>query len=197
MLKPAPKQPEPLDPAKENARALQMRLLVAFEFQDHDAHIAAHMAFMASRMLQIYPQVYALMQSHISDHISFKAKAEVRASMMQNEQMVMMSEQNPEQFSIMFEAEVAKAAARITQELVQTEVATNAAKQDPLVRIKQQEVDLKAMDMQRKAEEIKFRQDQENQRAAARLDFDYDKLRQQDEQSDERLNIARQKLEKK
>ena len=51
--------------------------------------------------------------------------------------------------------------------------------------------------MQRKAEEIKFRQDQENQRAAARLDFDYDKLRQQDEQSDERLNIARQKLEKK
>ena len=152
---------------------------------------------MASRMVQINPQVYALMQSHISDHISFKAKAEVRASMMQNEQMVMMSEQNPEQFSIMFEAEVAKAAARITQELVQTEVATNAAKQDPLVRIKQQEVDLKAMDMQRKAEEIKFRQDQENQRAAARLDFDYDKLRQQDEQSDERLNIARQKLEKK
>ena len=197
LLKPAPKQPEPLDPAKENARALQMRLLVAFEFQDHDAHIAAHMAFMASRMVQINPQVYALMQSHISDHISFKAKAEVRASMMQNKQMMMMAEQNPEQFSIMFEAEVAKVAARITQELVQTEVATNAAKQDPLVRIKQQEVDLKAMDMQRKAEEIKFRQDQENQRAAARLDFDYDKLRQQDEQSDERLNIARQKLEKK
>tara|TARA_R100000697_G_scaffold729_1_gene1655 strand:- start:962 stop:2443 length:1482 start_codon:yes stop_codon:yes gene_type:complete len=197
LLKPAPKQPEPLDPAKENARALQMRLLVAFEFQDHDAHIAAHMAFMASRMVQINPQVYALMQSHISDHISFKAKAEVRATMMQNKQMMMMAEQNPEQFNIMFEAEVAKVAARITQELVQTEVATNAAKQDPLVRIKQQEVDLKAMDMQRKAEEIKFRQDQENQRAAARLDFDYDKLRQQDEQSDERLNIARQKLEKK
>ena len=47
LLKPAPKQPEPLDPAKENARALQMQLLTAFEFQDHDAHIAAHMAFMA------------------------------------------------------------------------------------------------------------------------------------------------------
>ena len=40
LLKPAPKQPEPLDPAKENARALQMQLLTAFEFQDHDAHIA-------------------------------------------------------------------------------------------------------------------------------------------------------------
>ena len=197
ILKPPPKQPEPLDPAKENARALQMKLLVAFEFQDHDAHIAAHMAFMASRMVQINPQVYALMQSHISDHISFKAKAEVKARMMQDQQMMVMSQQDPENFKIMFDAEVAKVAARITSELVQTEMQSNAAKQDPLVRIKQQEVDLRAMDMQRKAEEVKFKQDQENERAAARLNYDYDKLQQQDEQSDERLKVAREKLEKK
>ena len=197
LLKPAPKQPEPLDPAKENARALQMQLLTAFEFQDHDAHIAAHMAFMASRMVQINPQVYALMQSHISDHISFKAKAQAKAMMAQDPQMQMMMQQDPEQFDIMFQAEVAKIAAQITQELVQSEQATNAAKQDPLVRIKQQEVDLKAMDMQRKAEETQFKQDQENQRAADRLGFDYDRLVTQDQQSDERLEIARQKLEKK
>ena len=88
-------------------------------------------------------------------------------------------------------------AAQITQELVQTEMQTNAAKQDPLVRIKQQEVDLKAMDMQRKAEETAFKQDQENLRAAERLNFDYDRLAVQDQQSDERLAVARQKLEKK
>jgi hypothetical protein len=197
ILKPAPKQPEPLDPAKENARALQMKLLVAFEFQDHDAHIAAHMAFMSSRMVQINPQVYALMQSHISDHVSFKAKAEVKAMMMENQQMIALSQQDPEQFSIMFEAEVAKVAARITQELIQTEMAVNANKQDPLVKIKQQEIDLRAMDLQRKVEEAKFKQDQENQRAAQRLEYDYDKLAQQDSQSDERLEIARQKIEKK
>ena len=97
----------------------------------------------------------------------------------------------------MFEAGVAKVAAKITQELVQSEQAVNAAKQDPLVRIKQQEVDLKAMDLQRKAEETQFKQDQENQRAADRLGFDYDRLATQDSQSDERLEIARQKLEKK
>ena len=197
LLKPAPKQPEPLDPAKENARALQMQLLTAFEFQDHDAHISAHMAFMASRMVQINPQVYALMQSHISDHISFKAKATVKAMMAQDPQMQQMAQQNPEQFDILFQAEVAKVAAQITQELVQTEMQTNAAKQDPLVRIKQQEVDLKAMDMQRKAEETAFKQDQENLRAAERLNFDYDRLAVQDQQSDERLAVARQKLEKK
>ena len=118
ILKPPPKQPEPLDPAKENARALQMKLLTAFEFQDHDAHISAHMAFMASRMVQINPQVYALLQSHISDHISFKAKAQVKQMVMENPEMAQMAQQDPQQFEIMFEAEVAKVAAQITQELV-------------------------------------------------------------------------------
>ena len=197
LLKPAPKQPEPLDPAKENARALQMRLLTAFEFQDHDAHIAAHTAFMNSRMVQINPQVYALLQSHVSDHISFKARAEINSSMMQNPEMMQLQQQDPEQFQIMYDAQVAQRASEITAELVQSEMAANAQKQDPLVRIKQQEVDLRAMDMQRKAEEVQFKQEQENQRELAKLQFDYDRLSQQDRQSDERLDIARQKLEKK
>jgi hypothetical protein len=73
----------------------------------------------------------------------------------------------------------------------------NKTKQDPLVRIKQQEVDLRAMDMQRKAEETRFKQDQENQRQANKLDLEYNRLAQQDEQSDKRLDIAERKLEKK
>jgi hypothetical protein len=196
ILKQPPKQPEPLDPAKENARALQMKLLTAFEFQDHDAHLAAHMAFMQSRMVQINPQVYALLQSHISDHVSFKAKAQVKAMIMENPEMSQMAQQDPQQFEIMFEAEVAKVAAQITQELVQSEQASQN-KEDPLIKIKQQEIDLRAMDLQRKAEETKFRADQENQRAAQRLEFDYDRLLQQDEQSDERLEVAREKIDSK
>lgn len=173
-----------------------MKLLTAFEFQDHDAHIAAHMAFMASRMVQINPQVYALLQSHISDHISFKAKAQVKEMMMQNPEMIQLGQQDPQQFEILFESEVAKVAAQITQELVQTENASQN-KEDPLIKIKQQEIDLRAMDLQRKAEETKFRADQENQRAAQRLEFDYDRLATQDSQSDERLEIAREKIDSK
>ena len=196
ILKPPPKQPEPLDPAKENARALQMQLLTAFEFQDHDAHLQAHMAFMQSRMVQINPQVYALLQSHISDHISFKAKNEVKQMVMQNPEMAQMAQQDPQQFEIMFEAEVARVAARITQELVQSEMASQN-KEDPLIKLKQQEIDLRAMDLQRKVEETKFKADQDNQRAAQRLEYDYDKLAQQDSQSDERLEIARDKIRQK
>jgi hypothetical protein len=197
LLKPPPKQPEPIDPAKENARALQMQLLTAFEFQDHDAHLAAHMAFMQSRMVQINPQVYALLQSHISDHVSYKAKAEISQMIMQNPEMAQMAQQDPQQFQIMFDAEVAKVAARITQELVQGEMQASAGKEDPLVRLKQQEIDLRAMDLQRKAEETKFKSDQENMRASQRLEYEYDKLAQQDQQSDERLEVAREKIKRK
>ena len=110
--------------------------------------------------------------------------------------MTQMAQQDPQQFEIMFEAEVAKVAAHIPQELVQSEQASQN-KEDPLIKIKQQEIDLRAMELQRKAEETKFRAEQENQRAAQRLEFDYDRLAQQDQQSDDRLEIAEKKLDKK
>jgi len=195
LLKPPKKQPTPMDPAKENARALQMQLLTAFEFQDHDAHIAAHTAFMESRMVQINPQVYALLQAHVSDHISFKARKEVREQMMQDPNFARLQQEDPQSYQIAFDNAVATAVAEITSELVKGEMMANKAKADPLVRIKQQEVDLRAMDLQRKADETKFKQDQENQRQANKLDLEYDRLAQQDEQSDKRLDIAERKLE--
>jgi len=197
LLKPPKRQPEPMDPAKENARALQMQLLTAFEFQDHDAHIAAHTAFMESRMVQINPSVYALLQSHVSDHISFKARKEVGEQMMQDPNLVRLQQEDPRSFQIAFDNAVATAVAEITSELVKGEMQANMAKNDPLVRIKQQEVDLRAMDLQRKSDETRFKQDQENQRQANKLNLEYDRLAQQDEQSDKRLDIAERKLEKK
>ncbi|MEC7568401.1 MAG: hypothetical protein VYA01_05260, partial [Bacteroidota bacterium] len=162
----------------------------------HDAAMAAHTAFMQSRMVQINPMVYALLQSHVSDHISFKAQQEVREQLAQDQNMMALRQQNPEQYQIAFDNAVATAVAEITEELVMGEMKANAAKQDPLVRIKQQEVDLRAMDLQRKAQETQFKQDQENQRQANKLNLEYERLQQQDEQSDKRLEIAERKLEK-
>jgi len=197
LLKPPPPPPEPRDPAKENARALQMQLLTAFEFQDHDAHIAAHMAFMQSRMVQINPQVYALLQSHISDHVSFKAKIEVSEQIMQDPNMMQLQQVDPQQFQIQVDKAIATAVAEITEQLVRGEMQQAAGKQDPLVRLKQQEIDLRAMDLQRKERETQLKAEMDMRQEAARLDFQYDKLREQSEQSDERLDVARQKIQSK
>src|SRR6056300_1381916 len=197
LLKPPPPAPEPMDPAKENARALQMQLLTAFQFQDHEAHIAAHMAFMQSRMVQINPQVYALLQSHISDHVSFKATEEVREQLMNDPNMMMLQQANPQEYQIRFDKAVATAVAEITEQLIQGEMQQAAGKKDPLVKLKQQEIDLKAMDLQRKAEETRMRAQMDMQQESARLDFQYDKLSEQAQQSDERLEVAREKIAKK
>ncbi len=193
LLKPEVK-PFPKDPAIENAEALQMKIAQAFPEQDHDAHIAAHSAFLRTRMVQINPPVYALLQGHISQHVSFKAQKEVMAMMQQNQQMMMMAQQNPQQFKVMMDSEVAKRIAQITSELAQAESQQDGAKQDPLIMLKQRELDLRAMDMQRRAETDALRINNQDEQFEDRLDFDKVKLEVNDEQSDERLEVAREKM---
>ena len=193
LLKPEEK-PFPKDPAIENAEALQMKIAQAFPEQDHDAHIAAHSAFMRTRMVQINPPVYALLQGHISQHVSFKAQKEVMAMMQQNQQMMMMAQQNPQQFQTMMDSEVAKRIAQITSELAQGEAQQDGTKQDPLIMLKQRELDLRAMDMQRRAQTDALRINNQDEQFEERLDFDKVKLEQNDEQSDERLEVAREKM---
>ena len=195
ILKPEQK-PFPKDPAIENMEALQMQQLVAFPDQDHDAHIAAHSAFMRTRMVQINPMVYANLQGHISQHVSMKASAEVMAMMQQDPNLMAIAQQNPQQFQAMFNSEVAKRIAQITTELAQQESMVESQKQDPIVMLKQRELDLRAMDLQRRAQEGNMKIEQNQDQFEEKLDFDRLKLETQDEQSDKRLEIARDKLEK-
>ena len=195
ILKPEPK-PFPKDPAIENMEALQSLPMTAFPEQDHDAHIAAHSAFMRTRMVQINPMVYANLQGHISQHVSMKASAEVMSMMQQDQQMMQLMQQNQQQFRAMFDSEVAKRIAQITAELAQNETMMDSQKQDPVVMLKQRELDLRAMDLQRRVEEGNMKIENQEGQFDERLDFDRMKLETQDEQSDKRLELARQKLEK-
>ena len=195
ILKPDPK-PFPKDPAIENMEALQSLPMTAFPEQDHDAHIAAHSAFMRTRMVQINPMVYANLQGHISQHVSMKASAEVMSMMQQDPQMMELMQQNQQQFRAMFDSEVAKRVAQITAELAQNETMMDNQKQDPVVMLKQRELDLRAMDLQRRAEEGNMKIENQEGQFDERLDFDRLKLETNDEQSDKRLELAREKMEK-
>ena len=195
ILKPEPK-PFPKDPAIENMESLQSLPMTAFPEQDHDAHIAAHSAFMRTRMVQINPMVYANLQGHISQHVSMKASAEVMSMMQQDPQMMEMMQQNQQQFRAMFDSETAKRIAQITTELAQNETMMDNQKQDPVVMLKQRELDLRAMDLQRRAEEGNMKIENQEGQFDERLDFDRLKLETNDEQSDKRLDLAREKMEK-
>ena len=188
--------PVPKDPAIENMDAMQMQQLQAFPEQDHDAHIAAHSAFMKTRMVQINPPVYANLQGHISQHVSLKAAQEVNNMMAENPEMMQMAQMNPQAFQALLNSEIARRIAQITIELAQAESMEDNAKQDPIVMLKQRELDLRAMDLQRKAQESTMKIDNQTDQFEDRLEFDKLKLEQQDEQSDKRLEVAREKMEK-
>jgi hypothetical protein len=185
------KVPTPEDPGTENAKALKMELIQAFPDQDHDAHITAHGSFIQSRMVQMNPMVYALLQGHISDHIAMQAHGEVGALVQQDPEMQMMQQQDPDGFRVVFNSMIAKRVAELTQILVQSE---GGPQQDPLVALKQRELDLKALDIQRRANESQEDMMRKEGEFDEKIDFEKMKLEQQEEQAAARIRVANEKI---
>ena len=191
LLKPTP-VPTPKDPAIENMEALQMQIPRAFPFQNHDAHILAHASFIKSRMVQSNPMVYALLQAHISEHISYKARAVVMVMVMNDEKLQKLKEESMEAFQAETESLIALQVAAITKELVAAE---GIQQQDPLVALKSRELDLRAMDMQRKS--VEEQQDQQRKMFEFESRLDLDKMKREDAEaaSAERIRVADEKLD--
>ena len=195
ILKPPPGPPRPLDPATENTGALQMVIPKAFPQQDHNAHIAAHMSFMTSRMVQINPQIYGLLQGHLMEHVSLQVKQEVLAMFQQNQSMAQLQQTDEEAFSIEFEAEVARRIAQKVQELVTMEQQFQSQQnQDPLLALKTRELDLRAMDIQRKAQEEAQKMEFEANKFSAQQTLGEDKLNLNEELGKKRLELQEEKL---
>ena len=165
ILKPDPELPEPMSPATENAGAMNGKAPKAFPKQDHEAHIQTHAEFMFTRMVQINPQVYSMLQAHICEHISMMAadqvQQEFKPQMEQMQQAQQQAQQNPQmaqqveqQMNQLINAQAAKQAqieAKMTASLAQDEEARMKREaEDPLIKLKQQEIDLKAMETQAK-----------------------------------------------
>ncbi len=186
-------KPMPKDPATENMEALYQKPLKAFPTQDHDAHIAAHASFMATRMVQINPQVYSALQAHISEHVSMKAQGEVGAMLQEDPQMQQMLQQDPEGAEIRVASMIAKRVAEITTQLAQGEAM--GQQKDPLVALKERELDLKAVDIQRKAEQDMNSNEIRENEIDERLDVEKMKLENNEDQAAERIRIAEEKLE--
>ena len=184
-------EPLPKDPALENMDSMGLKQLKPFATQDHEAHIEAHMAFMKSRMVQINPQVYAGLQAHISEHISLKANQEVVEMMSQDPNLVQLSQVDPEAWTVEFNALVAKRVVELTTMLVGAE----GGQQDPLVALKSRELDLKAMDMQRKSQENSVEEQRKQNELSIDTSIEQARLRQLQQGQRERIRIAEEKLD--
>jgi hypothetical protein len=161
---PAPKAPK--DPALEHIDALGGKPFQAYRGQDHTAHITAHLNFMATNLVRNNPPVMAAMHKNILEHISLMAQEQIElefADMMQQAQMLqqqakmnpqdMQAQQQLQKMNMDMEARKAVLIAESMADFMKEEKEiTSQFDSDPLLKLKSREVDLRAMENQRKAE---------------------------------------------
>ena len=196
ILKPDPEIPQPMSPAMENATAMRGQQPKAFPKQNHPEHMKAHADFIATRMVQINPQLYAMMESHLMEHIALLAAEQVEQQpeiaqqnqqiqqMMQqaeqNKQMAPQAQQAQQQFMQEKESQIATIEAKMVKEMVEEErKRAEEMQDDPLVKLKQQEIDLRALETMLKTKEEKARLNKDWTIDSERIDLDRDKLEAQ------------------
>lgn len=151
----------PTDPVQENQNILMGKPVKAFIEQDHEAHIAVHMAAAQDPKIQMMMQnnpmagaIQAAGMAHINEHLGFQYRKEIERIL----GVTLPTEEQNKQMPPEVAAQVAQMSAQAAQRLLMTnqqqaaqEQAQQAA-QDPIVQMQMQELQLKQQEIQRKME---------------------------------------------
>ena len=160
----------PKDPASENAAVLNNTQLKAFAGQQHDAHIATHLMMGLSPILQGNPMAAMVLQQHILEHVRLKAEEDVEADLFK------LYGTDPDRMisQIQKEGMVAIKVAGYMQEVraMQDQFAGGGGGEDPLVALKEKEIEQRAQSEQAKIQfnEQKLQLERQKFQRSAQID---------------------------
>ena len=206
QLLPPPPPPQPKDPAMEHIDAMSMKPFQAYPKQDHRAHITAHMNFMATNFVRNNPPIMASLEKNIMEHISLMAQEHVELEfaqqIMQIKQMQgqgmqgQEAQQQMQQLNLQMEARKAVLIAEYTEEFMSMEKRiTSMLDSDPLVKLKAQELDLKAMENFRKKQETDARINLDNAKLMQNRELTEEKMEQNEDLAELRAETSLVKQE--
>ena len=205
QLLPPPPQPQPIDPANENASLIAGMPAQAFAGQDHDAHINSHMSLYGTITAQSNPVVLSMIQAHIYQHISFRAAEIVDEQNAQNpefQSMVQQIQQLPPEIGMGYQQKlqenVAKDIAAVVSgltEQINAMFMPPPPQPDPLVELRGKELDVKADDVQRKREEFAQKQQFDAMRAMENNDLAEQRLGIQKDIAIMKDDIAKERID--
>jgi len=188
LMKAVPEdEPRPTDPAQENINAMDNIQLKAFEGQNHQAHITAHLVFGSSGMVAQMPNVAIALQKHVMEHVKIAAQEQAA------QQVAQMPQMPPEQMELQVAQMEAQFMAEGMQQVKQLsgQISGEGQQQpDPLVELKKQELQLDAQEQQSDAEleRAKLQLDAQNQQM--RSDQFQQRLASQERQTQQRIQSA-------
>ena len=198
---PPPAPNAPMDPSMEHINALAGKPFQAFPGQDHRAHITAHLNFMSTNIVRNNPAVMASIQKNILEHISLMAQEQVQLEFREQlQQMIMMQQQaalnpqiqaNLQALTNQVEARKSVLIAEMTQEFMQEEKKiTSQFDSDPLLKLKAREVDLRAMENERKRDSDVAQQDIARARLMQQGDIADEKMEQNEKLAKLRAGVS-------
>ena len=187
--------PRPTDPAQENINSMNMLELKAFEGQDHQAHIMSHLIFGGTPMVANLPPIAIQLQKHVMEHVKLAARERAAVAYIQKVTEREGEPMSPEEM-LQVEALTAQFVAEGMQQVQQLSQQLSGAGQegpDPLIALKEKELQLRAQrdqadaqidqtKVQLDAETIAMRDRQFNQR-----------LDSQEAQTEARIAAARER----
>jgi hypothetical protein len=189
---PPPQPPAPVDPATENGNSIKAAPLQVFPEQDHEAHVRAHVAFLATPASQVNPQGFALLQAHVQEHVGLMARDQVtKFFQISIQEAQARGEMVPQVDPAALEAAIAQQIGEILSEVMPSLQPQQQV--DPLVQIRQQELENDTAEIQRKVanDQMNFQVDQAKLKQAFDLAQQRSQLQEQiaDDRND--VNIYR------
>lgn len=158
---PTSEDEKPKDPVSENMAALVGKPMKAFIYQDHEAHIAAHTAFMQDPMIMasigqnpMAQQIMAALQAHIAEHLGFSYRKQIEERL--GVTLPPPDEELPEDIEVQLARLIADAGKQVAQAHQQQAAQQQAQQQqaDPLFQLEQQKVQVKQTEVQAKAQKL-------------------------------------------
>jgi len=209
---------KPADPVTENMMILKQEPVKPFKYQDHEAHIAVHMAAAQDpKIMQMIgqspfaQQIQQAMSSHVTEHVALQYRREIEKML----GVEMPNEDQPLPEDI--EVQVSRLAKEAAEKLLQKDQAEaqqqqiQKQQQDPVVQMQQQELQLKAKELEHKiqmdtqklqldamakssnaqiqAERIAAENQREGARLGVKLATDLDKSQREDQKEGAKLGI--------
>ena len=193
-LVPMPDDQKPRDPVTENMDVIVGKPLKAFMYQDHEAHIKVHTAFVQDpkmgQMIGQNPQAQQItgaIQAHLMEHLGFQYRREIEKQLGVALPPLPVDDTSEYDLPPDIEVKISQVSALAADKLLQKDQAeaqqqqAQQQAQDPLIQMQQMDLQIKQMqaqtkqmqvqmEAQAKQEELRLRQQKDLFDAAAKED---------------------------
>ena len=203
---PPPPPPAPIDAGIENSGFMMGQPQQAFEPQNHQAHVDTHRSLFLTEVVKTNPQLQALVIAHSMQHLQFMstqmAKEQMPPQIQQQVQQLEQQmtqvppEQQPQvvsQIQMITESFSSPIMAQLTQDFLMS--IGQGSEEDPLVQIRQKELDLREQELNADQDQFDAKQAQRGEEKLLESEIAKQRIGVQKSVADDKLDIAAQRLE--